>query len=708
MNDYYGYYPYDEDAYGFWYEGYDPFGQYPYDLVAMVEMVVIDFVIRNSPPPPPRPIHPSTFVGWSQPPRPADVAVSFDPRASKRDQARSVLYDYYHDDPLRYWSDNEAVKRCFIGGKDPRKEDHDPLLLIAAYENPNHRVWQCQYSDTQNHNVGTGMHWRDMDKAVQRAIAHRRKLGPLPKSSYDTNPIVIYYYDSDKMKRITYPLSAVPQALDPHNNRWWAPAIAGDKSDAGKAAGLDDVHTLETQDPSKIAVERQNPGWTTRAKKEELKKAKYPHMSHMGNGSAGDWDDEGFTWDKDVAGTGVVGSITGAILALVSAVLDATGIGAVVGVPLGIATPFIVAAINATDTALHAGDFGAALANLGPALAQAAISAAGKGAGAAGFNIPPAALKALSGTVSTIANDVARGQEKKLEFGEIWAEVAKKAQSYGKIGDDEVEAIAHMLGGPGGKGSPAGHVFIQGYLAGKFLDMPALKGIAKILQGWAVFGDPRVINIALLGMGIGYLTQHQQDGTQVTSGGFPSFEDREARDSVGQIFLRTDPRDDLAAFVNLYLKSRYGLSASGSGTHFTGFTCPEGYEPIVADHQIGCAYRKKAACLAGFTSERGTFVCTEWDLPSCPPGMVSSPSGPRNWCYPADTHATQGVPFYVGEEVTPDYGPLARGCPQGQWFDPFSQACRPITPLPAPLPPHPMPHATGFEGFDYSQTFFPA
>src|SRR5271155_1694474 len=43
------------------------------------------------------------FVGWSQPPRPVDVIASFDPRASRRDQARAVLLDYYHDDPLRYW-----------------------------------------------------------------------------------------------------------------------------------------------------------------------------------------------------------------------------------------------------------------------------------------------------------------------------------------------------------------------------------------------------------------------------------------------------------------------------------------------------------------------------------------------------------------------------------------------------------------------------
>src|SRR5208337_2906158 len=356
------------------------YGLYLPEWVALeIERVAVDCAEACMAPPPPRPILPAVFgehvVGWSQPPRPADVIVSFDPHASKRDQARSVLYDYYHDDPLRYWSDNEAVKRCFIGGSDPRKENHDPLLLIAAYENKNHPVWKCQASDTKNHDIGDGMHWNDLDQAVQQAIAHRKKLGPLPQSSYDTNPVVIYYYDNDKMKRITYPGQSIPPALNAQNFRWWSWGL-GDSSDAGKAHGMDDVHTRETDEPKKIAVERAHPGWVTKEQKQALK-SQYSWLSDMDSGSAGDWQSEGPQWDKDVAGTGVIGSITGAILALVSAVLDATGVGAVVGVPLGIATPFIVAAINATDTALHAGDFGAALANLGPALAQAAVSAVG-------------------------------------------------------------------------------------------------------------------------------------------------------------------------------------------------------------------------------------------------------------------------------------------------------------------------------------------
>lgn len=494
-----------------------------------------------------------TLVGWSQPPRPADVMASFDPHASRRDQARSVLYDYYHDDPLRYWSDNEAVKKYFIGGNDPRKEDHDPLLLIAAYENKNHPIWR---------NHGTGMSWREMNQAVQAAIAHRTKLGPLPQPTYDPKFTVIYYYDNDKMKRITYPGPAITNALNPHNNRWWAWGM-GDQSDAAKAAGLDDVHTRETSDPKKIAVERENPGWVTKEQKTALKK-KYPWLSDMDSGSAGDWSSEGFQWDKDVAGTGVIGSITGAILALVSAVLDATGVGAVVGVPLGVATPFIVSAINAADTGLHAGDFGAAMSSLGPALVQASIQAAMSAAGAGaselgnktGFKIPPEAIKALGNTVSRIAADVTKGQQKKLDFRQLWTEVAQKAKTYSKIGPDEAEAIAHMIGG-----GPAGHVFVQGYLGGLFLDMKSLAGLANILQGYATFEtDPRIINIALLGIGIGHIAQtQQQSGSRHVTGAFFYDEDlaRRGLGNAASPFVQM-PYDKAVQATHLRPEDRYG------------------------------------------------------------------------------------------------------------------------------------------------------
>lgn len=453
-------------------------------------------------------------VGWSQPPHPIDVIPSFDPSASKAEQARAVLYDYYHDDPLRYWADNEAVKRCF-GVKN--KEDYDPTYLITAYENPKHAVWQCH---------GDKMTWKDMDDAVQAAIQHRSKLGPLPASNYDTangtRPIVIYYYDNDKMKRITYPPMSIPNALNP-NNVWWWKWGQGDGSDAGKDAGLDDVHTRETSDPKQIAAERANPGWVTKAQKEALK-SKYPWLSDMSSGSAGDWGSEGITWDKDMIG--VIGAIVGAVIEVVGAVLDATGVGAVVGVPLNIAGPLVVAAINLADAAIHDGDFAEALNQLGPALVAAAVQSASKGATAANV-LPSNVVKTLGDTINSIAAAALSAKAKGLDYAELWADVAKKAQTFGKLDDAAAHTLATFISG---KSQGVGKIFTAGYEAGKLTDPPSIAAIAKVLQAWATFSDPRVVNLFLLGAGIGYVGKVQQmgQGAVVRSIGGPAHPEAKA------------------------------------------------------------------------------------------------------------------------------------------------------------------------------------
>ena len=677
-------------------------------LVAEVESLVYDLIERHMPLPPPRPIYPGSYVGWSQPPRPVDVIASFNPRASKRDQARAVLYDFYHDDPLRYWSDNQAVKKCFIGGKDPRKEDHDPLLLIAAYENPNHKIWQCtgKKDQDQNKDTGTGMHWADMNKAVQQAIAHRMKLGPLPKSSYDSDPLVLYFYDNDKMKRVTYPLRLVPESLDQSNTRWWT---TNHVDPSAKFTGGDDIHILETDNPRKIQIERENPGYQTPAKMSAILAKYSKDFAPFGpvnvtgqdpivcpqctgklsmrplQGSAGGWDKEGFTYDQDVVGTGLIGAIVGAVMAVVTAVATVFSFGAL-AVPLGVLTPFVVAAVNAADTALHAGDFGAATASLGSALIHASIQAGASAAGAAGFNIPPAAVKALGSTVTAISNDIQKGQQKKLEFGELWGEVAKKAASYGKLGDDQALAIATMLGGTGVAGNESGHVFVQGYLAGKFLDQTALTAIAKLLQGYATFADPRIINIALLGMGIGHLAGTQAGTTTAVRG---------SHATMGP----SSPKAELEEFVVGVLLPRYGIS--GIPSSHVGYGNER--DPLVANTQRalnrfyglhlpinGILDIATSSALRGFqrafqigagdgipTADTLTFleaaIAQHWTTPPMPPivsGEEAIVSGEE-----AIVSGEEGLP------PQPDYGPLSRGCPQGYWWDPINQVCRPIVPI---------------------------
>lgn len=685
---------------------------YPYDpsyeeIVALVEEIAISFVERHAPLPPPRPnvlaFMPETIVGWSPPPHPVDVVVSFDPRASKKEKAAAVLLDYYHDDQLRSWADDGNVKKCFIGGSDPKKEDHDPLLLVAAHADPHHKVWKCQ-----------GVSWKSLDDAVQGAIGRRTKLGPLPKSSYDlgpnnTNPVVIYYYDHNTMKRITYPPASIPEALrlsmTSPTAHYWA-AYSGPNDAASVDAGLDKIHTLQTADPRKIKIERENPGWKN---KEALKKilAKYAsEFQHSGDcptckgtlgmgsiqaGSAGGWDDEGFDWDRDVAGTGIIGTITGAIMALVTAIGSAVSFGAL-AVPLGVATALVVAAVNEIDMGLHTGDWGAGLAGLATALLQGGASAAG----AAGVSLPPEAVKALGGTVSAIATAVRAGQEKKLDFVQIWDEAAKKAKGYGKLGDEEAIALAQMLSG---KGPAVGHVFIQGYLAGKFLDLQSIASIVKLLEGYKVFADPRIINLGILGMGIGHIAKSQGGSGFAPSKSARASKPRAARpahatkgDFEIEIGFDREPVSDLMSFVREVLVPRYGIGGAG---HVVGLSCPEGYDVVSSDHGIACAYRRRVSCLGGHTDYAGRFVCTQHDYPECPRGMTALPGKPENWCFPVESGPTfSGAGHFVGDgplppppvSPPPDFGPLSRGCPAGSWWDPFQQICRPAQPLPQPSP----------------------
>lgn len=603
-----------------------------------------------------RSILPRYLVGWSQPPRPIEVVPSFDPSASKRDQARAVLLDYYHDDNLRYWSDNEAVKRCFIKGKDPRKENHDPLLLIAAYENPKHPVWNCH---------GDKMTWKDLDDAVQQAIAHRKKLGPLPKSTYDTNPAVIYYYDNDKMKKIQYPNWALVDALNPSSDSWWkgdwgklAPQF---QSDDGKKAGLDDIHIFESDDAQKINAERKKSG---------------QGRTDQGGVGGGNWGSEGFAADKDFPGAAA--GIVSALLAVAQAVLDVAGVftfGATTaaGIALGLATPAIIAAVQALDAGLHAGDFGAALHALGPALAQAAVAMAAKGAGASGIQIPPQAMQALGTTVTAIGQAVADATKKKsdIKFGQLWTEVSKQAGSFSKIGNDEAEAIAQFLGGQDQTGVTK-KVFLSGYEAGKLSDPPTIAAIANILTSMVRFSDPKIINLWLLGAGIGYVSKVQEVGGAAVTASSAKHQSTQTRGYFASGWAQAD----LEFFCGALL-DRYGAQ------EFAGLdlSCPPGFHPVGSG--LACSYEGHASCLAGTYDQLGRFVCTDSDVP-CPMGMMTRPGSPSNWCFPSG--ASLGA-VRTGQAAEPDWSFPALGCPHGYWKDPITSECHPVVSPYVPLTP---------------------
>jgi len=471
------------------------------------------------------------IVGWSQPPHPIDWIPSVDPRSSQSEKARAVLYDYFHDDNLRGWFDKDSVKRAF-GVKNTA--DYDPIALIMAYENKSDPVWQKlgRHAETS---------WNELNKNVNLAIKKRLKLGPLPQSSYSTHPgpVVIYYYDNDRMKKIVYPTQTVVPALQDHHT-WWK---------------VDGVHTHETQNPQAIAAERSQPG----------------------DPGGGKWGDEGFDFAKDF---GQVGAVFGTIMQVVGSIIQVIpGVGTAVGSALiaaGAATQQVMAAIG--DAMLGA-DNAAALAGL----AQVVLKVAGN----AGFHLPPDYAQALSQTINMVAAAVSAAQKKYTNFSELWGSVAQKADQLGHLGDQEAETIAKILGE-----NDAGKFFIDGYTVGKFAKLEQIEAIAEIVKGYQTFvQDPKALNFFLLGAGIGHLTSVQSGARpppirKSTSQLSPSAATRkQKRTSATSGTFRTGAyvragadaaREALDEHVGM-LASRYAVGEEKRTWEAAAWGCPVGY-----------------------------------------------------------------------------------------------------------------------------------
>lgn len=420
------------------------------------------------------------FVGWSQPPHPIDWIPSVNPKASHREQARAVLYDYFHDDHLRTWAANDYVRKAFGTKGKPivHTEDYDPVALVRAYEDKNDEVWKTgrgpDYpkdgwtTQTRKGRPGKGVpvvSWDALDDAVQLAIDKRLKLGPLPQSSYVTHPgpVYVYYYDNDWMKKIVFPSSTIPYALDPNQKRWWA-----------VSSGPDSVGTYQSNDPKQIEAERKKPGMP----------------------GGGNWGGEGFDFQKDL---GQVGMVFGVIMEAVGAVLQVIpGVGTAIGSALIVGGAVIQSITAAIGDAMIGADNAAALAGL----AQAVL----KAVGISGFKIPPEYAKVLSSTINTIAQSVSAAQKQNLSFSKMWDMVAAQAQSMGPMGDQEAHTIAQILGE-----NEAGNLFIKGHTVGKFAKMEQIEAIAEIVKGFSIFvKDPKALNLFLLGAGIGHLTAVQE------------------------------------------------------------------------------------------------------------------------------------------------------------------------------------------------------
>lgn len=361
-------------------------------------------------------------MSWSHPPRPIEVIPSFNPKANKRDQVRAVLWDFWHDPGIR---SAFGGKHYFIlGGGGASVESIDPASLVALYDSPNSAVKEWNKGEGAQSQMTAdelrAQPWfKALGPAIDAAIAKRKKLGALPPNEYGGDPIVIYYYDDNVIKKVTYPrksLTTAPGgALDPANRTWWK----------GNGIGV------YVQDPNTKA-----------------------------------WGEEGFDWDKDVAGNML--PIFEAIAAVISAVLIATGVGAAAGAALIAFSQGVAAWAGMLDEGIHGNDTSKGL--------QAFLGAVSQFLGAGISQIPSGlaqeTLKQTQGVLKSLTPLVTKSQAAGASFSETANDIIKQAKTIPVVTRESVQQLVTLGGGP---------AMLAGYDASLIADSLTLQGIASII-----------------------------------------------------------------------------------------------------------------------------------------------------------------------------------------------------------------------------------
>ncbi|MHB2027575.1 MAG: hypothetical protein ACYCPT_02005 [Acidimicrobiales bacterium] len=390
------------------------------------------------------PACPACFVGWTQPPRPICVVPSVCPSQCWNCKIKDVLRDPMHDDDVRdalghYNARNQVWDGGVrLWGQYDSKFDVDTEKLLDAYYLPPSCYYARHPDDANAYNGRAGpdpdyttFQWYTALKdAIPKAIAKRCKLGPLPENDYSGDPITIYYYDNDRVKRITYPRASIVAckgyALDPHNIYWWKCHC---------------IHTCER------------------------------HCD-------GTWGCEGFAWDKDVAGN--IMAILDGVIAAVGAILTATGIGAGAGAAFFAALAVVMAYANAVaayagviDAAFQGGDMRAAGNAFVSALAKfLSVGDAQLPAGMTKKAVAKAAafMPAISSLIQTQSGTPAES------FQATAAEVVAQAKTMTEVDDEGISTIEVMLGAR----TAAAQAFSGGYRLGQYASPDQLAGIASL------------------------------------------------------------------------------------------------------------------------------------------------------------------------------------------------------------------------------------
>lgn len=445
------------------------------------------------------------FTGWTPPPHPIDVIPSIDPSIPFGEQVKRVILDFYHDNDLRsavltgpgsttapegtnWWIDGR-------GHVDPNhlwQAISDPKTYVSHWFNPqdfNQATFDAELKALHNF-IST------LREPIKKAIAKRLKLGPLPENSYG-DPVVIYYYDNDYIKRIEYPRSSIStasgMALDPNNRYWWK----------GNGIGTYQLN------------------------------------------SDGTWGDEGFDWNKDAEGTlTTIGTI---IMAIVGAVLTATGVGAAAGAAILAFTAALVAESQMIAMGLTNGDASKFLGGFIDAFTKLL------GVEVNLTNLfPPAVTKA---TIALLNSNLKRLSVfttviDTQDFATAYATIQKQLGTFGPIDDAQINAIDTMLGGARGP-------FDSGYSIADYADPDTIDGVSKLIS------DDGARNLFKFGALLGSMRKDQKNtASAVIQNPFvkvPAFRGGLLHISPPVFQTNINAKTDLLAYVTGTLAPRYGL-----------------------------------------------------------------------------------------------------------------------------------------------------
>jgi hypothetical protein len=228
------------------------------------------------------------------------------------------------------------------------------------------------------------------------------------------------------------------------------------------------------------------------------------------------------------------------------------------------------------------------------------------------------------------------------------------------------------------------------------------------MENWKQFSDPRVVNLFLLGAGLGHVAAAQAAAAPAPKAAAARPASHQAR---GEFFVGQDspvkqygPMAISGVQALAQRAAAAGMRISGNNpwsidTKHYGVKFDVSWDPstqlvtvTVIDKDIYVPYGKIWDQVDALLAPAGAVVTSGTVAHHKLQSLVGRLR--QRYGLSGQTIVAQATP----PSPVPDYGPLSRGCPTGMWFDPLSGSCRPavLPKPPPPSPPLPMPQ-TPFE-----------